>query len=95
MLQRSEAIERRLKEFNVTDEAFEVVERVCYEYINLGVEIDDPEGFDGEYAMAHVCIGFEVCKEAHRSNKSALWARDGAMLYFFVGDENEILEKLK
>jgi hypothetical protein len=92
-LTESVAIAEWLKEWNVTDAVFEKVEGVCYDYINLGVIHDC--AWDDDYATAHVLIGFGLAVNARLENKPALWAKDGDMLYYFIGDEDEILEKLE
>lgn len=81
-----------LKAHNVTGEVIHRVHEACFDYINIGVIRDDPD--EDFMAGVHVRMGFQLALEARRQCKNALWVRQNDYLYYFIGDEDEVLEKL-
>ena len=80
---------------NPDEDSQEKVERACFASVCIGVIRDDPD--DDYGTVDNVALGMALSEEARLLNKPTMWAQDfdSEMVYFFVGTEDEILEKLK
>lgn len=91
-LTESVALAEWLKRYDTNDEVHEIVVEACFDYVDVGVLRDDP---DDDYCVpVYFHQGMLAALEAKRLSKPVIYARDEDMLYFFIGSEDEVIEKL-
>jgi hypothetical protein len=93
-MKESKLVGERLK-LMTSDEDVEKLNDTAFASVGIGAIRDDPD--DDYGTVNNVMLGMELEAEARRLGKSTLWAldSDAETVYFFIGDEDEVLEKLK